>query len=266
VLLAGDGSDELFGGYPWYTGARRLEVYQRLPFVGSAAGALAHLAPPGITRIKLDDLARRGRRPPHLQYLLTHAHLPRPAIRAILGLPLDAADAAIAHLAELFRPVAGLPLADQFAFADQMLWVREHFNQRLDRMTMLASVEGRVPFQDNEVVALAAPIPFHVKAGAGGPKRLLREAFRDVVPRAVLDRPKRPFAAPSQTWLEGALRPYAFDLLGEAAAGAAWPLDMRAVRDYAHPLLTAGFPDAHRAAGVIPLWRLLALVIWLRGQ
>ena len=63
-------------------------------------------------------------------------------------------------------------------------------------MTMLNSVEARVPFQDNEVVDLALRLPFGVKASRGRSKRLLKEAFSGEIPDFVLRRPKRPFARP----------------------------------------------------------------------
>lgn len=267
VLLTGDGSDELFGGYPWYPAAQRMEFYERILFLGQAAGAFQAVLPGGEFKVKLGDFARKSRKPAHLKYLLNQSHIPQEIGRAILGLSTqDARDTAADFLADLFRPVSGLGLADQFAYADQMLWVREHFNQRIDRMMMRASIEGRVPFQDNEVLALASSIPFDIKARRGVAKSVLRDAFRSSIPGAVTNRPKRPFAAPGKAWLEGALRQYALEALSERTGREIEVLDMAAVQAFAHPLLERGFSNGNHAAGTIPLWNLLALVMWLRQR
>lgn len=90
--------------------------------------------------------------------------------------------------------------------------------QRLDTSTMLASVEGRTPFADVELMRLAESFPMSVKyepaaslvsVGGGGTavvreprtKRCLREAARGIVPEEVRTRPKASFPLPFQAWL-----------------------------------------------------------------
>jgi len=97
--------------------------------------------------------------------------------------------------------------------------------RRLDSATMLASVEGRTPFADRDVAMLAERVPMSAKfavreaarvgsGGAGGAggfpgasdvrtKLVLREAFADRVPVAVLSRPKASFPLPFQEWVAG---------------------------------------------------------------
>ncbi|MFT5052529.1 MAG: asparagine synthase (glutamine-hydrolyzing), partial [Chlamydiales bacterium] len=79
---------------------------------------------------------------------------------------------------------------------------------RLDRASMAAGVEGRTPFADREVVALAESMPVGIKvepatstANIGRGKRVLRQALANVVPRATLERPKASFPLPFQNWL-----------------------------------------------------------------
>lgn len=134
--------------------------------------------------------------------------------------------------------------------------------QRLDSATMLAGVEGRTPFADHEVARLAESLPLAFKyehdewasATAGAPalrgqsalatlprtKLILREAFAEIVPAAILERPKASFPLPFQSWVQdhaGVLRESAFarELFSDAAIGAvtqqpgklwrlAWPM------------------------------------------
>ena len=69
-------------------------------------------------------------------------------------------------------------------------------------MMMLASVEGRVPYQHNAVVDLALSIGMERKINGREQKILLKEAFRDRIPQEVIQRPKRPFATPMSAWLQ----------------------------------------------------------------
>jgi asparagine synthase (glutamine-hydrolysing) len=65
-----------------------------------------------------------------------------------------------------------------------------------DRMSMGRSVEGRVPFLDHRLVDLAARIPPHYKLRGLNEKYVLKQAFADVLPAAITERPKQPYRAP----------------------------------------------------------------------
>lgn len=65
-----------------------------------------------------------------------------------------------------------------------------------DRMLMASSVEGRFPFLDRDVVALAASLPARHKLSGLDEKHVLKEAFRDVLPAEIVRRPKQPYRAP----------------------------------------------------------------------
>ena len=181
VLLTGDGGDELSAGYPWIAAAWRQERYERLPFVSTILPIVARLAP-------TDSLLQMHAR--NLQGILGQSALNRYELsqavfdvserRAFTG--RQDVRLGCGPLATVAGPVLagadGCSRADQVALLDLALWLRDHFNQRLDRMTMMTSVEARVPFQDNAVVDLALQLPFLTKAWACQPKKLLKDAFR----------------------------------------------------------------------------------------
>jgi asparagine synthase (glutamine-hydrolysing) len=152
-----------------------------------------------------------------------------------------------------------LPLAERFSVAEFALWVGEHFNQRLDRMAMAASVEGRVPFQDNSVVDLALAMPIATKLRGGRGKAPLRAAFESLVPQFVSQRPKRPFAAPATAWLKGALRPVVQDALSPQSL-AALPVFDRQGLSAVFSLFPSGLPERQEQ-----VWSLLNLVLWWEG-
>src|SRR5262249_39279033 len=77
----------------------------------------------------------------------------------------------------------------------------EDYLQRLDKMGMRHSVEGRVPLLDPELVPLALRLPQDVKVPGRRQKALLRDALAPVLPAHVLARPKQGFCAPVGSWV-----------------------------------------------------------------
>lgn len=262
VLLTGDGSDELFAGYPWIAAAWRQDMYERIPFVEQLLPLLTRLAPASSAvgahaRSFQGVVGTSGA----LRYERLHAVFSDAERRALLGDAAGGANGALAALVEpLLAGARGRSTSDQLALLDLALWVREHFNQRVDRMTMLNSVEARVPFQDDEVVELALSLPFWTKAPFGRPKQVLREAFRGVIPEAVLRRPKRPFAAPQWAWGRGTLRAFANDTLSEERIRAVGLLDPAAARR----TLTAT-DSVRQDTTTFKLWSLVMLQLWAEG-
>ncbi|HEX5739859.1 MAG TPA: asparagine synthase-related protein, partial [Hydrogenophaga sp.] len=89
--------------------------------------------------------------------------------------------------------------------------------KRVDNMTMAFGLEARVPFLDHELVELAARIPARHKL-AGGGKGILKEAARQVIPAAVIDRPKGYFPVPALKHLKGDVLANVRDALTSSAA------------------------------------------------
>ena len=74
-----------------------------------------------------------------------------------------------------------------------------------DKMTMATSVEMRVPFLDNDVVALAQKIPSHYKIKNGVHKYILKEVAKKYLPDEIIYRTKKGFDMPSLEWFQGDL-------------------------------------------------------------
>ena len=82
------------------------------------------------------------------------------------------------------------------------LWVKSCFanyilNALSDRLEMRHSIEGRVPFLDNDLVKLGLSIPEKQKLGSGGTKQILRESVHGIVPDEIYQKQKHPFVSPS---------------------------------------------------------------------
>src|SRR5438309_11938312 len=82
--------------------------------------------------------------------------------------------------------------------------------------SMAANLEVRVPFLNQEMLALTARMPPDLKLRGLKRKYILKRAAEKLLPREVVWRKKAGFGAPIRSWLRGPLRPWAGDLLSEA--------------------------------------------------
>ncbi len=261
VVLTGDGGDELFAGYPWYAGFSRFQRIRHLPLLRTGLPLLSVAAGGSTLGVKARDLRLRLDRDEAGHYQHHHEIFSESLKRELLQPNLTAApysDPVRPFLEDLIGRSRPHNLLEMIAVTDLALWVREHFNQRVDRMTSMHSVEARVPLQDMEVVRFALSIPMTVKMNKRQPKFLLREAFGMNLPDAIMRRAKRPFATPTWSWLRGPLRSYTLDLLSPDAVRAAGVLDPDAV----HRIVTAFMngDDSH----AFRVWTLVNLAAWQR--
>ncbi len=258
VLLTGDGGDELFAGYPWYEGYRRLVGYKPFqPLVGLlhsvAEGHLLDHWPEQQQRIRTvyqmlraDEVGR---------YRLSHdifSAAPKHALQNSAGVDDMVADVLLRGLLMGSRGSS----VDKVGLLDTALWLREHFSQRLDRMTMLNSIEARVPLQDNRLVDFALSLSHRQKMPGGQLKHLLRVGCADLLPPSVISRPKRPFAVPGDWWLQNALSEFALDTLAATNIERWGLLDGRRVEQLARDYILRGQGSSAQ------IWALLNLQLW----
>ena len=216
VVLTGHGADEVFLGYPTYPAAIKGDRYNTIPFFGPAVRMLANTWPaPLQTRENWLGAAGVWRKAPMERYALTSAvYYSLEEVARLTGLaPAHVRRLAQDVLCERQEAVLRLPrsrpltTAELFARMDLLLKVPEHYNMRLDRATMAASVEARVPFQDLELLGFVMHLPADDLL-RGGMKGMLKRAFADVLPAEVLQRRKQTFQAPMLSWVRGALAPW----------------------------------------------------------
>ena len=96
---------------------------------------------------------------------------------------------------------------------DFLTYLPDDLLVKVDRATMLASVEARAPFLDREVMELVLPGPSRSKVRGLTTKAILKEAARGLVPDAVINRRKRGLSVPVARWVNTGLAPLADRLL-----------------------------------------------------
>jgi asparagine synthase (glutamine-hydrolysing) len=262
VVLTGEGADELFLGYNRYPAtlwnARLGRPYWAAVPSGIRRGvrSLVGTLPRQARRFAERSFFAHG---PELRdlFLENFAVFSEHAQRPLLLEPhmLDDRDpyAAILHREEA---EAGEWL-DRMGRLDLQTYLLELLMKQ-DQMSMAASIESRVPFLDDHVVSYAAALPGHFKVRGWQTKAVLRDAVADLVPPAILTRPKMGFPVPFGTWLRGAFSPILdeFVLSGRARA-----------RQLFNAAAVAQLIDEHRSgkrAHGDRLWLLVNLEIWQR--
>ena len=130
---------------------------------------------------------------------------------------------------------------------------------KMDKMSMAASIEARVPLLDHPLVEWAARLPDRFKLRGLEGKVLLKRLARRRLPRAVVDRPKVGFAVPLSPWFRGPLRELLCDTLLAPTCLA---------RGYYDPGVLKGYVADHlegRRDRARELWTLLTLELWHRA-
>ncbi|HET7790881.1 MAG TPA: asparagine synthase (glutamine-hydrolyzing) [Gemmatimonadales bacterium] len=243
VVLSGEGADELFGGYPTYPGHRIALAYGRVPGPLRAAFSWAVNALPASTgKVTVEFL---------LKQFVAAAELP--ALERHLTW-FGALGPGPGTVPELACKITAFPKTDplnRILWLDTLTYLPDNLLVKVDRGTMLASIEARAPFLDREVLELVLPAPSAIKVRGLSTKVILKRAAQGLVPPAVIRRRKRGLSVPVARWLNTGLAPAADRLL-------------------ARPRLADGAPVArllaeHRAGArnhARKLWPLLMLELW----
>lgn len=255
VLLSGDGSDEIFAGYNFFQQDMRVSQFRRWtparlrPFLETVAGHL----PSRYSRLhKLAAKALPDN--PAARFLSWEAYTPALAVPALLrdGAHAQARLQALQQkLNQALLDSKAPTMTDAVGYGKQRWWLPEDSNMRMDKIAMWMSVEARSPFQDHLLVALALGLPLRQRIG----KRVLKSAAADLLPRAILQRPKWGFMPPTSGWLRTALRPLLQQYLSPERLEASG----------LNPAPITALLEAHLSGQgyhMLPLWSLLVLQLW----
>ncbi|MFI5295192.1 MAG: asparagine synthase (glutamine-hydrolyzing) [Thermodesulfovibrionales bacterium] len=187
VALSGDGGDELFGGYNWYSEMEGCEKWRRAAF--SISGILRFLG------IEKGLLARKCN---SLDYyrLLTSPFFSLDELKTLFGDTnigaLPKSETSLMY--DYYR--GDLGRYKRWQYLDAMTYMPSNNLMRLDRASMAHSLEVRVPFLDHRIVEFAFSLPDDLCVRDGRKKYLLRNLLASKVPASVMDKPKQGFSCP----------------------------------------------------------------------
>ena len=252
VILSGEGADELFGGYPTYLGHKLAPKYDALPaFIRRAIRRSVERMPPSSRKVTLEFLLKRfvhdAERPwveRHLAWFGT-------------GLSDEIYPAPPPPMPEMPSAPAGRdPLAGAMLL-DYRSYLRDNLLVKVDRATMLSSVEARAPFLDRDVTRFALSLPSDLRVRRLETKWVLKKAAEKWLPKDVIYRRKRGLSVPIAGWINGGLRAEVDRLLSQSRLRKQGLLNAETV----HRLL-----DEHRggrANHAKSLWAIVMLQYWL---
>jgi asparagine synthase (glutamine-hydrolysing) len=211
VCQVGEGSDELFCGYPYWSMVLDLDRIHRMYSLVPAP--LRRLTAYFAKHFDGPESARREyiRRASHDEPLFwggaeaffepQKAELLHPDFRRRLN-GTSSAKLIASYFAEY---LAGSPSPDRLGwmtYMDLQMRLPELLLMRIDKMTMATSVEARVPFLDHKLVEFVMALPQQRKIPNLRVKHLLKKAVRGVIPDAIIDRPKQGFGVPVVEWFQ----------------------------------------------------------------
>jgi len=259
VVLQGDGGDELFGGYRRYEYLDRLRLIRTIAPLGLAVNSMLPPGPSKYARRRFLNAVSQPNAATRMALLLTVEDRTDPPTRVL--------SPDVRRAAERYDPFHRYKeIADQIRESDPVqamlqtdlqIVLPDIFLEKVDRSTMSASTEVRVPFLDGDLVAYVAGLPASYKVRWGQKKRLLRSALRGVVPDAILDAQKAGFGVPFGAWMRGPLASTLEDLAignGAPAAHLFDPVNLRAA--------IAQHLRGEQDNGFL-LWKCLQLSLWL---
>jgi asparagine synthase (glutamine-hydrolysing) len=251
MVLTGEGSDELLGGYPKYRIEPLIDSWQALlPLLRPVAGLLSGALPYSMRRAQV-ALRALGEPDADTRLRVWFGGTSTRECRSLLG------DAPAPADPFPFSAHSGSRLRDMLFF-DQTSYLPDNLLERGDRMMMMGSIEGRMPFLDTELARLVSRFPDQFLIGDGVTKRVLRQAMAAKLPPYILERKKIGFLVPIGEWFRSDYRGLLGDLLGSGESRVARLLHGAKLR-----LLVAEHLSGRKNHSRL-LWSLLGLELFLR--
>ncbi|HEY8952000.1 MAG TPA: asparagine synthase (glutamine-hydrolyzing), partial [Candidatus Dormibacteraeota bacterium] len=269
VALGGDGGDELFAGYPTLQAHRLAGYYGRVPGVlrRGVVEPVVRRLPVSRGNLSFDFRAKRfvgGAAYPveerHQRWMGSFAGEERAALlspdvreavaRSVLLAGVDASGDGAARARD---PLNQVLLMDMAGYLENDILVK------LDRASMMASLEGRVPLLNNDFVDYALGLPLDMKLRGLRSKFLFKRALRGLLPDAILRRPKKGFGIPVAEWFRGPLREQMLSVLSP---------ERMARKGFFEPAAVGTLVREHlggRRDNRKQLWTLFAFELWHDG-
>lgn len=263
VVLQGDGGDEVFGGYRRYA---TLRYYRYLRPLAQLFQHIHRFAPKSALYYRIErylhafaseDVATT------MALLLTpedRDSSPLNIFSPALSQRIAAAGDPFARYRELQPHFSGQDIGNQMSLVDMSIVLPDTYLEKVDRSTMAASLEVRVPFLDNDLISHVLKLSGSNKMPYGRKKWLLKESLRGIVPDEILYGPKKGFSVPYGYWLQTSLKPLFFDNLAVFARKHSDILNEQHVRNLFER--TSSGQQNHSAL----LWKILNFLVWANGN
>jgi len=210
VVLSGDGSDEVFAGYEWrYSYANKLKNLNYVP--SSLAKLIINILDNDKTDLKLknsfvkkiikySNLSLQNQENRYLSLITVFNDFQKTSILKSEIVDEIRSNLNFSYLDNFMN--APKDTLNQMLYFDIKTSLHDEMLTKIDRVTSLVSIEGRVPFLDKNFVETALKIPGKFKLYNGVGKTILKNSFKSVLPKEILSRKKEGFSVPLKNWLK----------------------------------------------------------------
>jgi asparagine synthase (glutamine-hydrolysing) len=267
VALSGDGGDELFAGYNKHKAESRARQNSLVNFIATTGLPVFKLLPKS-RHSKWGNLFRQAQRfgeglqlSPAERYWRWASFNSAGAVAALLKNPNQINHAECeqrkSFVMDAIKQTGDL---NDVLYADTQMVLPNDMLTKVDLMSMANSLEVRVPLLDYTVVNYAFSLPVSYKIDGTGGKKVLKDAFRDVLPQELFNRPKHGFEVPLLKWMRTGLRPLIEEqLLEKNFIEQQGIFDVNAIEAVKQKLYSNNPEDVHAT-----LWSLLVFQYWYK--
>ena len=207
VVLTGDGGDELFAGYNKYL----------LPYYGNRYKKIPKFLRKGVIEKSLNLLPSKSYRVmgirkvinacgldevEQIRYMMSLGFKPDELKELIPGIDIETMD----FISKQYAFLSSADAQTRTQYVDVKTVLEGDMLPKVDRASMFASLETRVPMLDSNVIELAFNTPTEYKIKGKNRKIILKDTFRDLLPDELFRAPKHGFGVPVSDWLENSLK------------------------------------------------------------
>jgi len=260
VVLSGDGGDELFAGYNTYPRLTNLNKYNRLPHAFNHLfwGTL-HEAIPNKIKGKRASFHLSKKRAEAGAYFALWMQPERKRLYRSGLWNVVKENLAENYKKDILSSSNGCDFLFKMQELDMQTYLVDDILTKVDRASMLHSLEARVPILDHKVAELSCRIPSNLKLNRLEKKYIFKKAMQKHLPASVFNHRKQGFTVPMKLWFKGSLKDYVHDRLNIQNDVLSQYLDMnyiiKTVEDHQN-----GMRDMNDK-----IWSLLFLDAWLEG-
>ncbi len=263
VALGGDGSDELLAGYPTFISEKLAPLMSWMPFsMVQGLQKMVNFLPASDRNISLDFKLRQFLKGFESSKRFRHSHwLGSFSIPEKKKLWNKEQSLKIPHQNTL-RVVDNYILRgseEELIYMYLKTYLQDDILVKVDRASMMNSLEVRAPFMDVHVVEFLNRLPYAYKLKGFTGKHLLKETMRGKLPADIIDRPKKGFGIPVSLWLKNELKDLCNDLLSKEAIESQGLFDY----NYVEQLKQNHFKG--RQNNRKELWNLMVFQLWRRN-
>jgi len=257
VAIGGDGGDEVFGGYPRYLTAQKIQkISQALRLFDPISGQLIKSNLIGSPKLKRVLIEAQSRSTLGAAYFSVMSRCSSELFKELISPDYFNLEPAT-NFIESFESKGANDKLSAMLRSDLTSYLPGDLLVKADMASMANGLELRSPLLDIKLIEWANSLPSTFKVRNNQTKYILRDIVGDFIPHSVLDKPKMGFGIPRASWLRGEFKELSYDVLTDSvASGRGW-FNQKTVQK----LLDSHQEGLDRSSII---WPMLMLELWAR--